>query len=424
MKLKSFINKYSIEDYLVYLLGLSSTFQIVEIAGITPFTFLLIVLGLFWTLKCGKLVVWSKWFIMYFLSLFISLLVNIFTISENYLKNKNAWTQTSFKGTVLLVFLFFVYSYLCKKQSKRKLFFKGLYHSCIIQVVWSYMQYFIFHMIGVNINDVFFVKLLHMWDGVNQIKNGQMIVTGLHVNAGLLAPVLVFLFLYIKKLWLKLMIFGVFFISGSSTPLLCGVFLILLIMLEFIMKKKLKKKLLLNILGIFILVFFIVITNSYLMNRVLNNFELLQNKILSIIKRDDWFDGSTMVHTRYYTSIPFIINNIDLINAIFGFGIKCGGIPFVLYFNQYVDLVYGTESDFIANLYGIGILGSIIFYGMIFYIIFEGKKIDKKYFLWGMTIIFTGIFYSVQLNWVILIEWFMFWGIKNKISFEEIFNSK
>ena len=103
-----------------------------------------------------------------------------------------------------------------------------------------------------------------------------------------------------------------------------------------------------------------------------------------------------------------------------GFGFRCAGMPFVIYFNQYPDIVYGTESDPVSMLYGIGLLGTIVFYSILAEIILKGKKIDRNYFLFGIIIFISGIFYSLQMNWLLLVEFLFLNAIKRNIKLVQL----
>ena len=42
----------------------------------------------------------------------------------------------------------------------------------------------------------------------------------------------------------------------------------------------------------------------------------------------------------------------------------------------------------------------------------QGYNVDKKYFLFFITVLVCGIFYNNQMNWLILAEWLIIEGIR------------
>lgn len=151
-------------------------------------------------------------------------------------------------------------------------------------------------------------------------------------------------------------------------------------------------------------------------------YELVQTLInrLGSVHSHQWSEGSTFVHYRYYASIIKVIASIGLFRIIIGFGFRCGGIPFVVLFNQYPDTVYGTESDYIGFLYGLGIVGFIVIFRIIFLVMIKGKKIDNMYFAFGLVLLIGGIFYSLQMNWVLFLELMMIEAIKRRMPFDAL----
>lgn len=100
---------------------------------------------------------------------------------------------------------------------------------------------------------------------------------------------------------------------------------------------------------------------------------------LDSVRTGLYSEGSTFVHFRYYASLPYILSEISFFRTLVGFGFKNGGLPFVKYYNQYPDMVYGTESDPISLLYGVGLLGMLAFYNILFFIAIKGMQVDKRY---------------------------------------------
>ncbi|MCI9009547.1 MAG: hypothetical protein HFI13_15900 [Lachnospiraceae bacterium] len=419
--------KYNIRIYkkkdniIFYLLGLVSTFQLLEVGGITVFTLILLLIALKYLIQKKKFPFISFWHCCFLFSLLVSMLGNFF-ITSNFIKNIQAWRISSLKGVVIIIAMYFTYDYLAKERMNIILiFFRGVYHSCVIQLVWCYFQYILFKFENIDLNNLVFNKILHIWNyELGQVNySGQYTITGMHSNAGILAPVLIFVILLADNIFLKFAALLIFFIAGNSTLFICGIIFLLLIsvrlILHFCYDNKIKRKYLILFLLILLFTSITLLVYQNALDRVM---EIIKNLFIRLnsIRTKEWTDGSTFAHYRYYASIPYIFSQIGIIRILIGFGYKCGGVPFVVFFNQYPDVIYNTESDPVSLLYGTGLIGLTIFYSLLYSIIKKGANVDYKYALWGILLTLAGIFYGMQLNWVLFVEWIMIYCIKNNIK--------
>ena len=413
MSLSNYQSK-NISSILLFLMGLFSTFQIIEIKGISVFTWLLFVFVAY-TLFTEKKFKYGKslWYVNGYLLLLTISEFMIFTIN---LDNSNLWVAASLKKYLIQLVLVLAFFLIRSKSDERvDAFIKGLHYSCLIELIWCYLQLIFNALWGVSINSL-------IWETGQSNLLGYQVITGLNSNAGILSPTFIFLFLYDRRIIIKLLSISVFFISGSSTMLICGVILACCYVACSNRKKMVSKKKIYRIIAIFF-VSFVAIALLLMVNRDI--FDRLFNMVNHLLKRlsdastGNFTDGSTFTHTRYYTSVFRVISNISIINTIFGFGIGCAGVPFVQIFNQYADLVYVPESDVITYLYDLGIIGVAFMYMFFIRIMIIGKKVDCNYFTFMFTILISGIFYGIQLNWVLLLEWiFMDYIDKGKSVFQ------
>lgn len=233
---------HSVDIQLSYILGLVSTFQIITIGGVTVFSLLLIPFVLILCIKIKKIKIYSTWFILFYLSLFLSLLLEVFIIHSYHVTNQDLWVKSSINGVFIQVCLFLSFVFLIANRNRTNFFFVGLYHSCLIQMIWGYIQFVVYHLGGVSINEILFVNIFHMWNSTVQISNGQMIITGLHTNAGLLAPVLIYLFFVSNKIGVRVGALILCLITGSSTLAICGILLIMVVIFKIVSNKKISKK--------------------------------------------------------------------------------------------------------------------------------------------------------------------------------------
>lgn len=411
-------NLYSL---LLFIDGIFSTFQIIQVAGTTVFSELMLISVVYLLVKDKNIsikkndgFVWK-----YIILISISELM-IFTIK---LRNSSEWKNSSLKKYIILV-LVMLFFYVIEKnyETRVRAFVKGLHVSCLIQVFWCYLQFILEKWRDIDINQMFF--------SVSQYNlTGQKVITGLHVNAGILAPTIIFLVFYDRRWWVKLLSILIFFIAGTSTMLICGCTVIVLYGVHHLSlhhKRSISKKNFIEIALIVILVILgiIVLSSSQkdIFERILDMFESMGDRI-GTIKDKQFTDGSTFVHTRYYTSLFTIMSSLGIMNILFGFGIGCAGVPFVEIFNQYPQLIYVPESDIMAYIYDVGIIGFVAFYILFIMIIKKGKKIDWHYMAFMIVILVGGVFYGMQLNWVILFEWICMSCINNKKNIFDLYDT-
>lgn len=404
----------NISSTLLFLMGLFSTFQIIEIKGISVFTWLLFVFVAY-TLFTTKKIKYGKnlWYIIGYIILITISEFMIFTIN---LDNSVLWVATSIKKYLIQLVIVIAFFLIRSKPDERvNTFIKGLHYSCLIELIWCYLQLIFNALWGVSINSL-------IWEAGQSNLLGYQVITRLNVNAGILSPSLIFLFLYDKRYIIKLLSISVFFISGSSTMLICGAILACCYVACSNRKKMVSKKKIYRIIATLfvslVTIVLLLMVNGDIFDRLFNMVNHVLKRLLDA-RTGNFTDGSTFTHTRYYTSIFRVISNISIINTIFGFGIGCAGVPFVQIFNQYADLVYVPESDVITYLYDLGIIGVTFMYIFFTKIMIIGKKVDCNYFTFMFAILIAGFFYGMQLNWVLLLEWiFMDYIDKGKSVFQ------
>lgn len=403
-------SRTSLKKTLVFLCGFFSTFELVQLFGITIFSWLMVAFP-FYMIASEKKFYFIK-------NNYMWTYLIIVTISESLtatiqLENKQIWISSSLKKYILLLFLIISLTYIANMRNGKQMFFNGLYYSCLLEMVWCYLQLGCYKLTGFDINMAFF--------GVSHMNkaNGKLILSGLNSNAGILAPALFFLILFDKRYTIKLLSVAVFFISGTSTMIICGMVIVFMITIHYIYSKKnmgkytVKQKAMKVLLASFLLILILFTLQPDLVQNLTNNFIRLFNRLKDAID-SNFSDGSTFAHTRYYTSILYVWANSNLLNIVFGNGIGCAGVPFVRLFNQYAELVYVPESDPITFLYNYGIVGFTYIYWLIINVIIKGKKVSWKYPTFYFSVIVGGIFYGMFLNWVLLVTWLSISSLKEQ----------
>ncbi len=410
--------KYSIYPMraFMYFFGIISTMPLLQVFGITLqlccSLLFVVFIGIDMIIR-GNIKLNSKKdkvFFLFFISTFISLKVNLFTMSDIW---KNGEIVSYIQFSILVVYYFY---YLKTNRTEEvRGFVKGIYASCIIQMIWGYMQYILYYF-NIDLNGVIFNGILGMTDMETTQNYGETIkVSGLCWNSGNIAPILVIGFTLSKNIVLKALFFLLALFSNSRTAVL-GVIVCLCVQLfyEAFLRKKIKQLLL--ILAAFFAVLFLLLTNSAVLSLISVKTQAAFGAILNTQR-----DVSANVHLRYLNSVFDIIRKNSLIHNLFGFGIDCSGFVFAEYYNQYSGLKWVVECDYINVLWNYGIVGFLLYY--IWYIknVIRSTKVNFKYFILFAGLMIEGFFYNVTFNWNLMFIMSLFILVNKNI---DIFGEK
>lgn len=425
LKKQKIIDQYII--ILFFLFGVFSPMPVIQIRSYTPYVLLIslvvvLIIGN-WIQNCiqnknnwgrekileiRKMI--DKKFILVLVSMFISYGMCIWKMPSSW---KSGWATSM----ILTIMMVIVYCFWVSKdgRSSARAFIHGIYISSVIQMVWGYGQYILYHMCKFDINNAIFRDLLYMVEEASQLQFEKLKVSGLCWNAGNLCPLVLFGFVYSDNKIVKLGFIILSFISGSRTMelgmVMCIGLTALIYCIKLIKRKKidvrfkqavknskvvclLKKQKTRNLtIAIIVLIAGIVICGMFM--GVYQVFLTLQRK---------WGDASGVQHMYYYTTIPEIFEKNSILHNLFGFGPGCSGYPLASIFNIYNEGGRWTvESDYVNRLWSYGGIGFIIYY--IWYIgnAIKCSKKDWKYIVLFGTFLFQGIFYNVIFNWVELL---------------------
>ena len=383
------------KNFLIELVGLTASWTIIRFGENSVFKIVLLslifvsILGLHIRVKksnCNLL-----FFLMYgcmFLTLCISV---IFPVGSLWVKQE--YIQF-FWISVYAVFYLIASAY---SDNQILLFFKGFTIGSIIQLVWEILQYLIYSIVGTDINMTFFSALYSR----SYMKEGGFGASGLAWHPSNLAPLLIVLFWTTNNWYIKFVVLVAAILSNNSTVIIClAVCLVINIIATRKKKIQIKKKSI-----IFALVALIILVVLLFKTDLLS---ITNDRVGFVYQRlfGGYYDGgSTNAHIRYYTSIPSVITNFPLMKILFGFGEGCSGYVMTSLFGQYSDIgAWALECDIVNILWSKGIIGFVLFYGWLFSIIKRGWKINPKYSYILIAIMFGGIFYNIQYDWVIVLE--------------------
>lgn len=406
----------SLENLLLFTLGFSSTLQLLTIKGINAFTWFLLVFLVIELIGKRK-PKYDKRVSFFSVTILLSLL-NCALLSKYWTSNIDAWKVNCLKSVVVYFVLFISYGFIVnKKEKKISCFFHGFYYSCCFQLVWCYLQFLFRVVMNIDLNNLIFAENDQI-SAMNVL--GQHVLTGLNLNGGIMVPILLYLLYVSKNRMIMVASFLLFFLSGSSTMCVIGIIVVAFEVIRTGIYKKISAIKLSLALSITLFSVVIIAIMPGVFERINDIVSTLFIRLGSI-RTQSFIEGSTYVHFRYYSSLPHILSNIDIGKILFGFGFKNGGLPFVKFYNQYPDLVYGTESDPISLLYGVGIIGLFAFYSIIYQIIKRSKSYCSDYSWFEITLIVAGVFYGVHMNWLLLIQFCLLEATKRKMNMKELF---
>lgn len=385
----------------LFLFGILAPMPIISFFSITMYVWWIMLLGIIalaeWASQGGPK--FSKHFDRAFIAVVATWLIS-YSICATRMPAK--WTSGIGTGFVQTCFLVIIYIFFSQKEKVQYLasYIRGVYISSIIQMIWGYAQ-ILFDAAGRDLNSIIFKDIFHMMgDYATQYQFGRLKVSGLCWNAGNLAPLITFGYIFTKNSYLKVAFFLLGFLSGSRTlmlGLLVATFIEIIITDKF--KTSVSKK----------SVFFGGIAFIIGAIALATNLDAISYKAMEIANLLDIKDrvkteGSANTHFYYLTSVPAITMKNDLISNLFGYGPGCSG-----YAQSELMKFYATsdkwsiECDYVNQLWSYGYLGFIVYYYWYFKNIVKTIRIDKRYAVLFVSFLFEGLLYNITFNWVLFL---------------------
>lgn len=387
-------------------------------------------------------------FIVYLLLLgFVVLFIHMFTsnkakIRKNRIDTLYFWIFLSSISTLLSAVLFmeidqwkwqaitffiyysifyFFYFLLCNETSDFVSgYCSGLKKIIIVQVAFCYIQYIVYTVFGIDINDIVFNETLHMVEKASHFYYGEYVPTGFSWHPATLAPLLVIGYcFYYKNNFIKLFLIGAAILTKNSTCLLGIAVCIIYDIINSIMKvrregSRLGWKSILSLLCVICLIAYFIVFTDFMQlfsDQLLRLFNRVLNNNISVT------DISTYYHVRYITGIWDIIKVANPLQILFGTGYGCSGYAFVKVFHQYTNIApWDIECQVSADLISRGIIGFILTYIWIFKIIKKGKKIDHRYILCMVALLIQYFTYNICFMWVLIFQMIIYLAVREKIN--------
>lgn len=295
---------------------------------------------------------------------------------------------------------------------------KGIKITCIVELIWCFLQFVAYKFAGLDINQKIFVNLLHLVQTASRYESGKFFrPSGLCWHQSLMAPIVVLTFFFSGSIiWIGLALLDSL-ICHSTTAfigiLCCFIFTYGLKAIKYIQSGRVKIH---KIVAFFAAILFVLaIPVAIKANAPAAFAEELMRLVTRITHSSS--DLSSAAHMRYYTSYKDVVKMSSPLQVFFGYGYGCSGYPITKLFDQYAYLNnWSVESDVMNILISRGILGFFGYYGMLAYIAIKGYRIDERYALLIACIVVEGVTYNIQFDWLFFLELFLYLAVQSRFN--------
>lgn len=409
-------NRLLIIKIVIFFMMFFSSMIVVQYHGYTLFFIMQLIFCVVMFLITKSVVLIDSFFInsiygMLFVTTIVAYLSNISATSKN----------NAIYFMIISIPMYFVISYLnscvLRKREIIDLIKKALQLMCMTQLVWCLLQFLLYRIAGIDLNELIFVKTFHCVEVASLYRLNKFVPSGISWHPAILAPIFVLSYCMFDNIGIKILILIDSVICDNSTALIgvitCFAFDIIRKCIKFLREKEISRKAVFAIIAV-VIVFCILVIKSDIVGFALDKMIYTYQRIAGIV--DD--GGSSLAHKRYFTAYPQVVKISSIPQILFGYGENCSGYPFQILFNQYVDVAsWAVESDVMNILYSRGIIGFILYYTFLFFVGIKGSRINYKYLLFIVAVALEGITYNVQYEWVFLLEMILLISVINQYDF-------
>ena len=301
----------------------------------------------------------------------------------------------------------------------------GIIIASWLHCVWAVIEIIVYAINGTDINTIIFHDIFK--DSIRGISyyfdwsSGQKMIraAGLGHDPAYLGQILLFAFIFNKKKISRMVyfLFSIVIYSRSAMIAIIASFLIEQFMMGKVDGNMIKK--ILKIVGILLLasVLFIFIVNSssiaseYFFH-AFNRIGLSQKTI------------SNSQHLGYIFLSPRIfVEELSIVEKLIGIGPRIEGLAMVRN-NSFVGLLNASnqirnparaiESDFGELLFGLGIIGFIVYY---YLLLTSAKKYNYDIKIFCLSVIVFGFMYNISLNTLSTLVFIILFNIDSNTSF-------
>ena len=395
------------KEYLLFLLGLVSTWQILQVGGLALSTWLTVLTAGYLLLTRGFSFK-RDWLLLAMLAsagatLVVSMLSGI----------PGGYKKAALMGVIQWGLIFVICTYVRREDTdvSASAFLRGFDWSCRIQLVWCVLQMVAYYGLNLDINTRLFGDLLHMNNETSQYRNGILACTGLHWHAANLIPILLYTYFRYRNVFVKLLCLVVVYLTKIATTLIAFVAALGLDFLSFSKRTlsdnrcAISRKI--TIYAVFA-AFALLLVSPILLPKVWEMVEYLFLRIYQIWNPSYGNESST-VHFNYYKHLPYILKNIPIQQMLFGSGLNTSGYRFTQFFGQYAESIWTVESDFVNGILSKGLIGIILQYWFLFTLCRRLHKTGQaKLAKFVLVLIISGFIYDNQFIWVLLLEYLLY----------------
>ena len=394
-----------------------------EIAGIALFKWILLITSIFCTLSIRKLKVNNidKLFLLFL----ACVLLSVFGASFN------TFVDVSFiVGNLVNLMLIGITVKLMEDAGCDVLnsFVKGVEISCYFQGFYCIAQAIFRMLAGYSLNRMIFQDILHISDTTSIrdiINEGIFVEYGMNSHPSVLIPIIIIMMCFCNNRTLAIVLSLVIIVLSRNSTTVIAFFLCLFMPLlvkhikTIYGKRKgtsINKKRFFRVFAEITIGIIILFASGW----YIKVFELVNRTWVRLIGNAAAVDYSTRTHALYYTSIPKVLSQSGIINILFGNGYDSSGDVIT-----HAGVVFSTaknwaiEADPVNLLYGIGLIGTIVFYFWTLRGLKKAYKWDEHYLTFTIAVIICGITYRIQYMWFIMFELALARLVKNNVNIIE-----
>ena len=295
---------------------------------------------------------------------------------------------------------------------------KALIITCVIQVILCMVQFILYNVAHIDLNQLVFRDIFHMVENPSQYKGGVYHPSGMCWHSAFMAPIVIIAFVLCNSYFIKVLAVADAVICNNATAMI-GIGVCLVMSCVFSIVNYLRKTSKTARKRAFITLVFIT-TILIPMLVCTDTMSIVYEKIVDIYERATgvvYDGGSANAHIRYFTAYPDVVKNGNIVQFLFGYGTGNSGYTMSKLYGQYIELKsWVVETDIMNQLYSNGIVGFILFYGFLLYIAIKGYKLDRRYFVLMMSFILAGITYNIQFDWVLYLEFLLYLMVKFRVN--------
>lgn len=401
------------KETLLFLLGLVSTWQILNLAGFSLSTWLTF-------LTLGYLVITRGMDFRKDWLLLSMLLASFATTAVSLMADlPGGYVKVAISGFAQRLAVILTCVYACRDNRKGgDAFLKGFTISCYVQIGWCVVQLLLFRIASVDLNGLLFS---HMGQ-TSHYRGGTLVCTGLHWHAANLIPILVFVYFYRPNFVKKGLSIFVALSSKNATGIIAVMLCLGVDVLLFlgrtltVQKGSLRRRTAAWIMAaacVLLLLFPVVFPKVR---------EIVGYLLLRLYQATNPSEGneSSAVHLSYYTLLPLILTNISLPEVVFGSGVGTSGYRFTQFNGQYPDKIWTVESDFTNILLSTGFVGLAL---QLVFLLLLTRRLAKQGEIGWICILCVltacGFVYANQFLWVFLVELMLYCSLRYRKDKEE-----